>query len=257
VDAKQAVSSQARKRWALGRLIKLSLILLAIFVLGFIIFKQRQFISSKFSPTGPLMDTAPEGDSSGKNSSVFRAKMPPPPEKHTTKKPVKQRLERRQTKTVAPDRKSKKFRAESRSSKAGEARLGATRQTSPTKPAVTKKERENGATDKKPIPKKSPPQALTASKKSIAGKRARLTKPAAGVKKSSKVKIYDKLNDSKLKLQALAWSADTAKRMVVINGRIVREGESIDGYQINQIRQEDVIVNDGRQSWSLEFGLKQ
>lgn len=45
--------------------------------------------------------------------------------------------------------------------------------------------------------------------------------------------------------------------MAVINGRIVREGESMDGYQINQIRQEDVVVSDDRQSWSLEFGLKQ
>jgi hypothetical protein len=45
--------------------------------------------------------------------------------------------------------------------------------------------------------------------------------------------------------------------MAVINGRIVHEGESMDGYQINQIRQEDVIVSDGTQSWSLEFGLKQ
>jgi hypothetical protein len=45
--------------------------------------------------------------------------------------------------------------------------------------------------------------------------------------------------------------------MAVINGRIVREGESADGYQINQIRQEDVVVSDGRQSWSLEFGLQQ
>ena len=45
--------------------------------------------------------------------------------------------------------------------------------------------------------------------------------------------------------------------MAVINGRIVREGESTDGYQINQIRQEDVVVSDGTQAWSLEFGLKQ
>ncbi|MBW2582335.1 MAG: general secretion pathway protein GspB [Deltaproteobacteria bacterium] len=65
------------------------------------------------------------------------------------------------------------------------------------------------------------------------------------------------MNDSKLKLQALAWSSDAARRMAVINGRIVREGESVDGYQIDQIRREDVIVSDGRQSWSLEFGLKQ
>ena len=59
-----------------------------------------------------------------------------------------------------------------------------------------------------------------------------------------------------MKLQALAWSKDAARRMAVINGRIVREGESMEGYQIKQIREEDVVVSDGKQSWQLEFGLK-
>jgi hypothetical protein len=36
----------------------------------------------------------------------------------------------------------------------------------------------------------------------------------------------------------------------------VREGESVDGFLVNQIRQEDVVVNDGSTSWQLEFGLK-
>lgn len=63
--------------------------------------------------------------------------------------------------------------------------------------------------------------------------------------------------DSKLKLQALAWSDDTVKRMAVINGRIVHEGESVDGYQVVEIRAEEVIVNAGGKSWRLEFGLRQ
>jgi hypothetical protein len=36
----------------------------------------------------------------------------------------------------------------------------------------------------------------------------------------------------------------------------VREGESVDGFLVNQIRQEDVVVNDGSASWQLEFSLK-
>jgi MSHA biogenesis protein MshK len=67
---------------------------------------------------------------------------------------------------------------------------------------------------------------------------------------------YERLEDSKLKLQALAWSADVARRMAVINGRIVREGESVDGYQIMQIREEDVVVSEGGRSWRLEFGVQ-
>jgi hypothetical protein len=45
--------------------------------------------------------------------------------------------------------------------------------------------------------------------------------------------------------------------MAVINGRIVHEGDSVDGYQVLKIRQEDVIVNESGKSWSLEFGLQQ
>lgn len=67
---------------------------------------------------------------------------------------------------------------------------------------------------------------------------------------------YQRLDNSKLKLQAIAWSNDAAQRIAVINDRVVREGESVEGFSINQIRQEDVIVNDGTQSWQLEFGLR-
>ena len=45
--------------------------------------------------------------------------------------------------------------------------------------------------------------------------------------------------------------------MVVINGRIVHEGESVDGYQVLKIRREDVVVDQGGKSWRLEFGLQQ
>ena len=66
-----------------------------------------------------------------------------------------------------------------------------------------------------------------------------------------------KINDSKLKLQAIAWSDDTARRMAVINNHVVREGQTVDGFSITNIRQDDVIVNDGTTSWRLEFSLKQ
>ena len=68
---------------------------------------------------------------------------------------------------------------------------------------------------------------------------------------------YDRIDDAKLKLQALAWSEDADRRMAVINGRIVHEGESVDGFQIKKIREEDVVVSQGGKSWRLEFGLQQ
>ncbi len=67
---------------------------------------------------------------------------------------------------------------------------------------------------------------------------------------------YQRLDDDKLKLQAIAWSHEAAQRIAVINGHVVREGETVEGFSINQIRQEDVIVNDGTASWQLEFSLK-
>jgi hypothetical protein len=81
---------------------------------------------------------------------------------------------------------------------------------------------------------------------------------AAPIKKSTPrvARSYQRLDDSKLKLQAIAWSKDAVQRIAVINGHIVREGESVDGFLVNQIRQEDVVVNDGSASWQLEFGLK-
>ncbi len=66
-----------------------------------------------------------------------------------------------------------------------------------------------------------------------------------------------KINDSKLKLQAIAWSDDTARRLAVINNHVVREGETVDGFSITNIREDDVIVNDGTTSWRLEFSLNQ
>jgi hypothetical protein len=65
-----------------------------------------------------------------------------------------------------------------------------------------------------------------------------------------------RLDDSKLKVMAIAWHGDATRRIAVINGHIVKEGESVDGYTITRIRKDDVIVNDGSRSWRVEFALK-
>jgi cytoskeletal protein RodZ len=83
--------------------------------------------------------------------------------------------------------------------------------------------------------------------------------PAAGTPEKSPsqgARSYRRLDDSKLDLQAIAWSKDAKRRIAVINGHIVHEGESVEGFLVNQIRQEDVVVNDGTESWQLELGLK-
>lgn len=66
----------------------------------------------------------------------------------------------------------------------------------------------------------------------------------------------DRLEESKLKVMAIAWADDPARRLAVVNGHIVKEGESVDGYNVTQIRKDDIIVNDGSRSWRVELNLK-
>lgn len=64
------------------------------------------------------------------------------------------------------------------------------------------------------------------------------------------------LEDSKLKLQAISWSENPDNRIAVINGSIMREGESIEGFRIIQIGQDDVVVRAGQNERKLVFGFK-
>jgi len=59
-----------------------------------------------------------------------------------------------------------------------------------------------------------------------------------------------------LKLQAISWSTDTNKRMVVINGQICRKGERVNGYIVKQINQADVLLSNGSTSEKLSFKIR-
>jgi hypothetical protein len=254
MEAKQAINSNAGKRWRLRRLITVSLVLLIIVVTAVLVFQQRQFVTSKLFPARSPATTLRESQPPDEKSKIFKAKIPPATVKPAPKVPAPAQPSGQQPKTLAAGQKTKKFGTNTRSSGSG---LDAGQQTPKTVPAISSNQPPGGSSVNKPAPEQSARKRLTPSKKSIAGKRTAASQAAAKAPKSSQAEAYAKLNDSKIKLQALAWSSDAARRMAVINGRIVREGESIDGYQINQIRQEDVVVSDGRESWSLEFGLKQ
>lgn len=65
-----------------------------------------------------------------------------------------------------------------------------------------------------------------------------------------------RLDESKLKVMAIAWASDPSRRLAVVNGHIVKEGESVEGFSVTQIRKDDIIVNDGGQSWRVELNLK-
>lgn len=65
-----------------------------------------------------------------------------------------------------------------------------------------------------------------------------------------------RLDESKLKVMAIAWAAEPARRLAVVNGHIVREGETVEGFSVTQIRRDDIIVNEGGRSWRVELNLK-
>jgi type II secretory pathway component PulC len=62
-----------------------------------------------------------------------------------------------------------------------------------------------------------------------------------------------KLKDPDMKLQAVTWSKTPQKRIAVINNRILREGESVSGYLLSTINQDDVILVQDGIKWKLLF----
>jgi len=64
------------------------------------------------------------------------------------------------------------------------------------------------------------------------------------------------LNDPEMKLQAITWSKDPQKRIAVINNRILRQGDTVAGYRIATINQDDIILNDRGDKWKLLFRIR-
>jgi hypothetical protein len=75
----------------------------------------------------------------------------------------------------------------------------------------------------------------------------------AGTMSSAHLELVD---ETRLKLHAIAWSTLPEKRIAVINGRIVREGESIEGFQVMRIGTEEVVVREGERKYKLVFKLQ-
>ncbi len=109
------------------------------------------------------------------------------------------------------------------------------------------------------LPKDRPPAPATERPSTLAQKAAPARKTEAPGRPPAARTAEDNLSpldNFKLKVMAIAWQADATRRIAVINGHIVKEGESVDGYTITRIRKDDVIVNDGSRSWRVEFTLK-
>jgi len=66
--------------------------------------------------------------------------------------------------------------------------------------------------------------------------------------------IEPRKKDSRIQLQAIAWSNNPEKRMAVINNKIVREGGSIDGISVTRILEDQVIFREGEERFKILFG---
>ena len=239
------------------RIVYLFLMLLLVAIVAVMLFSQRRLIISKMmSVLSSESPTAVKATgSSGTN--VHRAKVPGPSAKPSQNPPSVDRRPGKPAKKVISGNREKKYQP---SMPPGLRRPGNDTSRSQTAASIRKTNTSRNSRIKKPLKKSSRSQEPAPVKRTVAPKNTRPTAPEAKAQKPAKTRpreTYDRIADSKLKLQALAWSDEAARRMAVINGRIVHEGESVDGYQVVKIREEDVILNQGGKSWRLEFRLQQ
>ncbi len=121
----------------------------------------------------------------------------------------------------------------------------------PSKTAAPQPDRQ--ATPAAPVAKPAP--SPTVKKKPAPPVR----KPSSEEKKTAKPSVPATTSlpilTSELKLQAISWAPAAGDRLAVINGNIVREGASLEGYVIVKIEKEEVAVRKGSEQWRLVFDL--
>ncbi|MFA5905262.1 MAG: general secretion pathway protein GspB [Desulfobacula sp.] len=64
------------------------------------------------------------------------------------------------------------------------------------------------------------------------------------------------LKDGTLNIQAISWAKNPSDRIAVINTKIVGEGESVQGYRILEIAQDEVIFEFSGQKFRLAFNYR-
>ena len=63
----------------------------------------------------------------------------------------------------------------------------------------------------------------------------------------------DRLEGVGFKIQAISWSEIPEQSLAVINSQVLREGDGIEGYQINRINPDDIVLQRGGKAYRLEF----
>jgi hypothetical protein len=256
IDTKETVKSRVQKIRLHRKVYLATLLTLIIVAVGWLVYSQKDRLLAKISSDRSSANDTLASSGPSENGPVYQAKIYQPPSKQTISSPKKgstadmeneragMKYEPAQTQT---DKQSQQLPRMSARQKAAKNPIftAAGKAESLPKPPSSKSRisSSQAAAHKKAVRSKTRATAALPQKK---------TRPA--VKQDSR--SYRRLDESKLKLQAIAWSKKAAQRIAVINGHIVREGESVEGFSVTQIRQDDIIVNDGTESWQVEFRLK-
>ena len=81
--------------------------------------------------------------------------------------------------------------------------------------------------------------------------------PNAGLQPEADQEPYadlEPLARGNLQLQAISWSAVPKARLTIIDGQILREGQTVNGYTVIHIRSADIVVGKAGKQWKLEYG---
>ena len=245
VDTKKAVKARLTRMGRHRKAVVALIFVVIVIAAAWLVYSQKEGVISKIGPhSGP------------EKAAVFRAKIEPP--SRESKRSVPQQA-------ISENRQKTRSRVEPGSDSVRKGRLPAISPRAPlrqkdTTDRITTSTPQVQTAQTQRSPKSSMSRGPETRAKVSEQRKARPPKPASTSRPrataAQSTRSYQRLDDAKLKLQAIAWSNVAAQRIAVINNRIVREGESVEGFSINQIRQEDVIVNDGNQSWQLEFELR-
>jgi hypothetical protein len=130
----------------------------------------------------------------------------------------------------------------------------------PSKPALPERVKSGDHPEQGTDPRSAPPPAAAKVPEVAAGPAETSTpaKPAQPAEtrsgQSPPYATADRLTDNRLKIQAIVWSPIADERMAVINTRIVREGGSVEGFSVVEIRSDDVIVRESGRLYRVAFG---
>lgn len=96
----------------------------------------------------------------------------------------------------------------------------------------------------------------------VASRKKNIPDAAAEVKQKALAQEEKPLPINRLKgvsfrIQAISWGETPRERLVVISNQVLREGDTIEGYRINRINPDDIVLGRGSNTYRLDFGLQE